>query len=132
MAVSAYLAIGQETWTQPVMVSNNQGANQYPDFTVDTNGIVHLVWMYTNFDNYFSKIFYKRSVNSGFDWSSTYIDISRNDDYFMSNPRIASNDTGSIMVAYDHNLYDLELNQYLESIDAVKKVVHNVLAKNLH
>ncbi len=109
MAVSASLVNGQETWTQPVVVTNNQGANQYPDFTIDTNGVVHLVWMYTNFDNYFSKIFYKRSSNSGFDWSSPATDISKNDDLYMSNPKIACNDTGSIMVAYDHNLYDLEV-----------------------
>ena len=96
-----------QTWSQPVIASTTGGENQYADFTIDTNGIIHLVWMH-KYEQWFTKIFYNRSLDNGLTWS-TEVDISKNDSIYSYHPKVACNDTGRIFVSYDFNIYNSQV-----------------------
>ncbi len=102
-----------QSWSQPVIASTTGGINQYPDMTIDTNGVIHLVWMH-KYEQWFTKIFYNRSMDNGVTWS-TEVDISKNDSIYSYQPKIACNDTGRIFVSYDFNVYNSEV--YLSSYE---------------
>ena len=96
-----------QTWTEPVIASTTGGINQYPDMTIDTNGIIHLVWMH-KYTQFFTKIFYNYSLDNGVTWT-TGIDISKNDSLYSYHPKVACNDTGRIFVSYDFHIYNSEV-----------------------
>jgi hypothetical protein len=102
-----------QTWSEPVIASTTGGINQYPDMTIDTNGVIHLVWMH-KYEQWFTKIFYNRSMDYGVTWS-TEVDISKNDSIYSYQPKIVCNDTGRIFVTYDFNIYNSQV--YLSSYE---------------
>ena len=102
-----------QSWTQPIIASTTGGINQYPDMTIDTNGIIHLVWAH-KYEQWFIKIFYNYSIDNGATWT-TGIDISKNDSIYSYHPKVACNDTSSIFVSYDFNIYYSEV--YLSSYE---------------
>ncbi|MFU8844176.1 MAG: T9SS type A sorting domain-containing protein [Bacteroidales bacterium] len=56
------------------------------------------------YEQWFTKIFYNRSMDYGVTWS-TEVDISKNDSIYSYQPKIVCNDTGRIFVTYDFNIY---------------------------
>lgn len=92
-----------QQWTEPITVSFEDGINQTPYHTIDTNGVVHLVWMH-KYNQQHTNIFYRRSFDYGLTWNSA-IDISKNDTGFVYAPTIACNDTSEILIAWELNAY---------------------------
>jgi hypothetical protein len=93
--------IAQE-WTEPVQVSDNEGAFFDPDMCIDNNGNIHVVWSSGTFGSNNWQILYSKSENDGEIWSAD-IDISQNDTLWMSQPHIENDSENNLYVTYDYN-----------------------------
>ncbi len=111
-----------QQWTEPITISFEEGINQTPYHTIDTNGIVHLVWMH-KYNQQHTEIFYRRSFDYGLTWD-TIIDISKNDTGFVYAPTIACNDTSEILVAWELNAYSPEVYSSFYSNDQWSLPLH--------
>lgn len=108
------LVIISQNWSEPVNVSNMGGFNQMPDFCIDSNGIIHCVWIHVYDPNY-GKIFYNKSFDDGLTWTTAQ-DISQNDEKRIANPHIAYDSDNNL-----HLTYDYDIGNYLETLVYYKK-----------
>ncbi|MCK9271099.1 MAG: hypothetical protein RBR47_07425 [Bacteroidales bacterium] len=98
--VLAWAAAAQE-WSTPVNVSNMEGQDRSPDFCIDGEGSIHCVWVH-DYELNFAKIFYSRSIDGGFTWT-TPKDISNNNEKMLGTPKIIPDSNNIIFVTYDFN-----------------------------
>lgn len=91
-----------QNWTEPVKISTLQGINNYPDFCIDNDGIIHCVWSYYVESNY-KHIYYSKSTDDGQTWS-TPENVSQNTSLWMENPHIVSDSQNNLHLTYDINV----------------------------
>jgi hypothetical protein len=93
--------ISQE-WSEPVEVSDIEGAYLDPDMCIDNNGVIHVVWSSGTFGSNNWQILYSKSEDNGETWSVDF-DVSQNDTLWMSQPHIAVDSENKLYVTYDYN-----------------------------
>jgi len=93
-----------QNWSEPVNISNMEGTDSQPDFTIDQNGVIHSVWVH-KYNIFFWKVFYSNSIDNGITWSQPE-DISLNDTLWLSSPNIVSDSENRLYVSYDYDVYN--------------------------
>lgn len=107
------MLVGQE-WTEPVIASTTGGINQYPDMTVDNDGIIHLVWKFEVEQDHW-KIYYANSSDLGLSWSEAY-DVVKNDSMRMSKPHIGHDIFNNLYISYDfYTQQEVYLSTYINN-----------------
>jgi len=96
------ISISAQEWTEPIEVSDMEGAYLDPDMCIDNNGVIHVVWSSGTFGSNNWQIMYSKSENNGETWSEDY-DVSQNDTLWMSQPHIANDSENNLYVTYDYN-----------------------------
>ncbi|MFI5201994.1 MAG: T9SS type A sorting domain-containing protein, partial [Candidatus Kapaibacterium sp.] len=114
---------GGTSFTPPVLVSQQITTNnsnyqftsllqRAPNFALDTNGVIHLVWMdsriknpETNQDQ--SDIWYTRSTDKGATWTqpASIMDADDSEKYAQDYPAIAIDSSDNLYVSYIDNRY---------------------------
>lgn len=105
--ILSHCTLFSQQWTVPITISFEDGINQYPSHTIDTNGVIHIVWMH-KYNQQHTNIFHRSSFDYGLTWD-TIVDISKNDTGYVYTPTIACNDTSEILVAWELNDYSPEV-----------------------
>jgi hypothetical protein len=90
-----------QVWGEPVTIYTGS-YNANPDFTVDSDGVIHAVWSHRIEAN-FRKIFYSKSTDGGQSWSEAY-DVAQNTALWLDNPHIVADSENNLYVTYDHNV----------------------------
>ncbi len=98
-----------QDWSDPINISNLEGMDNQPDIAIDNNGNFHCVWAHKIANNYW-KIYYSKSTDGGITWSSS-LDISKNNEKWVSDPHIVC-DTGNNL----HVTYDYDVGNYMETM----------------
>lgn len=101
-----------QQWSEPVVISSSlNGLNVYPDFVIDKNNILHVVWEYEVEIGY-RKIYYSKSTDYGETWSEPE-DISQNTEKWLSEPQIVSDSHCHLYVSYTYNSINPSAEQIL-------------------
>jgi len=103
-------ARGQQ-WSDPSTIYVG-GGNDYPDFTIDNQGIIHCVWAH-EITNYHYKIYYSKSTDDGISWTPAQ-DISLNDTFWLYTPKIETDNLGHLFVTYTN---DDNMHIYFQQFD---------------
>lgn len=98
------ITTNSQEWSEPINISNMEGSDSQPDFTIDQNGNIHCVWTH-KYNSFYWKIFYSKSIDNGNTWSSPF-DISLNDSIWIGGPNIISDSQNNLYVSYDYDLYN--------------------------
>ncbi len=93
-----------QQWSVPVAVSSISGYNMDPDFIIDNDNKIHVVWNYKVANNFW-KIFYSVSYDGGISWSEA-VDVLQNNSLWMSQPHIGCDSDNNLYVTYDHKSED--------------------------
>ncbi|MDD2565191.1 MAG: sialidase family protein, partial [Salinivirgaceae bacterium] len=110
----AFTTRAQE-WSEPVTVFAG-GANYDPDFAIDSNGALHVVWTHMISDDY-RKVYYAKSTDQGETWSEPY-DLAQNSDSRLTRPQVAVGLGDVIYVSYDYKIAaEQNTNVYLQEYD---------------
>lgn len=110
---------GGASFSPPVRVSRQVTTNNYtsllqraPNFALDTNGTIHLVWMEARIPNPITKeeqsdIWYARSTDHGSTWTppSSIMDADDSTLYAQDYPAIAIDSANNLYVCYIDNRY---------------------------
>jgi len=104
LLISVWIGVpgNAQEWTEPVEISDIDGAYLDPDMCIDNNGVIHVVWSSGTFGSNNWQILYSKSDNSGETWDVDF-DVSQNDTLWMSQPHIAVNSENKLYVTYDYN-----------------------------
>lgn len=100
--IVSHVPVVAQEWSEPVEVSDMEGAHLYPDMCIDNNGVIHVVWSSGTFGSNNWQILYSKSENNGESWSEDF-DVSQNDTLWMSQPHIATDSENNLYVTYDYN-----------------------------
>jgi hypothetical protein len=91
-----------QDWIEPVCVSNRAGEDQSPDFCIDSEGIIHCVWVHV-YEWDYSVILYSHSDDGGLSWST--MNISLNTEKRLSEPHIVCGSDNTLHVTYDYDVF---------------------------
>ncbi|MDA3867925.1 MAG: sialidase family protein, partial [Salinivirgaceae bacterium] len=102
----ATLATGQQ-WSEPVQISDMEGLDNYPEFCIDNNGVIHVVWTHAASSFYdHSVVYYSKSTNDGATWSEP-LNISQNEEKAIARPKIVADSENRLYVAYNYNFLEV-------------------------
>jgi hypothetical protein len=91
-----------QSWTTPVNVSNMSSLNLTPSFTIDTNNIIHVVWVHKIEDNqhYLTIIMHSQSSDDGLTWDApdTVLHIQ---DAWLLNTNVACDNHNHLVLTFD-------------------------------
>ena len=63
-----FIPLEAQTWSSLKRLTWNSGGSEYPQTTIDSSNVIHLVWDENPPLNN-EEIYYKKSANSGTSWS---------------------------------------------------------------
>ncbi|MDY0144234.1 MAG: T9SS type A sorting domain-containing protein, partial [Bacteroidales bacterium] len=108
----AFTTKAQE-WSEPVTVFEG-GTNYDPDFAIDSNGALHVVWTHKIAENNW-KIYYSESTDQGSTWSEPY-DVVRDlvENQMLRAPKIAVGSNNEIFITYDVHPYSQVIKVYMQ------------------
>lgn len=110
--------ISAQNWTEPLNISNMEGLDNVPDFTVDINGTFHCVWAHYIQENYW-KIYYSKSTDEGNIWS-TPEDISLNSEKWVFAPHIVCDSENNLHVSYEYDVGNyMQTMIYYQTFDGI-------------
>ena len=107
---SIYLSTSEDngnTWTQEIEIGSPDQRNVYPDFEIDSNGMIHLVNYSFHHNWHFDGVFYRSFSPDSLDFLSPIsIDIISNDEEPCDccQPDLAVTDSNDIFIAYRNNI----------------------------
>ena len=118
LSVFLLSSIGAQEWSAPLSISNIPGPDTYPDFCIDSFGVLHCVWshLYSVVDH--KSVFYSKSADNGNTWTQPII-ISEDSISVAVFPIIRCDSQNNLYVIYSYGCGYEDSQVHLRKFDGI-------------
>ena len=111
-------SIDAQEWSAPLSISNIPGPDTYPNYCVDTIGVLHCVWshIYNLVDD--KRVFYSKSTDNGDTWTQPIL-VSEDSISVAVFPIIKSDSQNNLYVAYSFGSGNEDSQVHFRKFDGI-------------
>jgi len=106
--ILTFSILAESEWSEPINISNSETliTNEFPNLVLDSEGILHCVWLRTNWENgiydTISYLCYSKSNDNGVTWTNSEI-ILTEDEVRLYQPKLDIDSNNNLYIAYTYD-----------------------------